>query len=83
MPKKARRWALERFRRDNRMTQEDFAKAIGYSRSQYALIEQGKRDGTQEFWKKLQARFNVEDCAMWELMKIDEQEGRYAAERKA
>lgn len=72
MPKKKKRWALERFRRDQRMTQDDFAKEIGYSRSQYALIEQGKRNGTQDFWTKLQTRFCIEDCAMWELMKIDE-----------
>lgn len=72
MQKKEKRWALERFRRDQRMTQEEFAIAIGYSRSQYALIEQGKRNGTQDFWAKLQARFCVEDCAMWELMKIGE-----------
>ena len=66
------RTALKVFRVKLKMTQAELAGKIGYSHSQYALIEQGKRNGTQEFWNKLQAAFDIADVDMWELMKLDD-----------
>lgn len=73
MPKTKKRTALKVFRVKQKMTQAEFAEKLGYSRSQYALIEQGNRNGTQDFWLKLQERFSIDDCAMWELMKVDDE----------
>lgn len=69
----SKRTSLKVFRIMRNLTQAEFAEKLGYSRSQYALIEQGKRNGTQDFWQKLQEVFSVNDCAMWELMKTDEE----------
>lgn len=66
-----KRTALKVFRVKQKMTQAEFAEKVGYSRSQYALIEQGNRNGTQDFWNKLQAAFDIADSEMWELTKID------------
>lgn len=68
-----KRMALKVFRVKQNMTQAQFAEKVGYSRSQYALIEQGNRKGTQDFWNKLQTAFNVPNSEMWSLTKIDEE----------
>ena len=60
---------LKVFRAKQDLTQAEFAKKLNYSRSQYALIERGDRNGTQAFWNTLQNIFNVPDAEMWELMK--------------
>lgn len=67
-----KRTALRVFRTKQKMTQAEFAAKVGFSRSQYALIEQGNRNGTQDFWNKLQAAFNIANSDMWELMKLDD-----------
>ncbi|MGN0804389.1 MAG: helix-turn-helix transcriptional regulator [Candidatus Coproplasma sp.] len=66
-----KRIELRVFRVKQHMTQAQFAEKIGCSRTHYALIEQGNRNGTQDFWNKLQAAFNIADAEMWELTKID------------
>ena len=66
---------LKDFRLLKRMSQDRFAKEIGYSRGMYQQVENGERDGTQEFWTALQKRFNVEDQKMWSLMKKTEKRG--------
>ena len=63
---------LKVFRTQQKMTQSEFAKAVGCSLSQYGMIEQGRRDGKQSFWTKLQTTFNIPDSKMWELVKLDE-----------
>lgn len=63
------RTELKVFRVKQNMTQEEFAEKIGFSRSQYALIEQGNRNGTIDFWDKLKSTFNIPDSDMWNLMK--------------
>lgn len=68
-----KRTALKVFRVQQKMTQAEFAEKVGYSRSQYALIEQGNRKGTQDFWNKLQTAFNIPDAEVWALTKIDEE----------
>ena len=60
---------LKVFRVKHDLTQAEIADKLNYSRSQYALIERGERDGTQAFWNNLQAAFSVSDEEMWKLMK--------------
>ena len=62
------RMNLKLFRVKQKMSQAEFADAVGDSRSQYANIEGGVFDGTMKFWNALQKRFNIPDCDMWELM---------------
>ncbi len=51
------------------MTQSDVAEKIGISLSLYNLIENGKRVGSIETWKKIQKLFSLSDKEMWSLMK--------------
>ena len=53
------------------MTQSDVAEKIGISLSLYNLIENGKRVGSIETWKKIQELFSLSDKEMWSLMKDD------------
>lgn len=53
------------------MTQSDVAEKIGISLSLYNLIENGKRVGSIETWKKIQKLFTLSDKEMWSLMKDD------------
>lgn len=52
-----------------KMTQADVAEEIGISLSAYNSIENGKRVGTFETWKKIQRLFDLGDEEMWSLMK--------------
>ncbi len=52
-----------------KMTQADVAEEIGISLSAYNSIENGKRIGTLETWKKIQKLFDLGDDEMWSLMK--------------
>lgn len=54
---------------NNHMTQSDVAEKIGISLSLYNLIENGKRVGSIETWKKIQKLFSLSDKEMWSLMK--------------
>lgn len=56
---------------NNHMTQSDVAEKIGISLSLYNLIENGKRVGSIETWKKIQKLFSLSDKEMWSLMKDD------------
>lgn len=69
--KEKARTALRVFRTKQRMTQGEFAEKIGYTATNYAMIEQGNRQGTQAFWNSLQRAFNIPDEKMWKLTKID------------
>lgn len=51
------------------MTQSDVAEKIGISLSLYNLIENGKRVGSIETWKKIQELFSLSDKEMWSIMK--------------
>lgn len=62
---------LKIFRVNADLTQAEMADKLDYSRSQYALIERGERDGAQAFWNTLQAVFGVSDEDMWKLMRKD------------
>ena len=66
---------LKDFRLMKRMSQEEFANALGYSRIMYQQVESGARDGKQEFWNALQKKFDIADADMWKLMKKTEKRG--------
>lgn len=69
-----KRIKLKMFRTSLDLSQEDMAKVLGVSRSQYSQIENGKRDGTLSFWKKLQRVFDISDEDMWALAKRKDDE---------
>lgn len=68
-----KRFALYKFRKKQKLTQAEMAEKIGVSTSGYVLIELGKRNGTMEFWEKLQSVFNLPDEEIWGLMKCEKE----------
>ena len=60
---------LREIRRDKGKTQQEVADMIGISITSYNLIEQGRKIGRIETWKKLQLLFNINDIDMWNLIK--------------
>lgn len=63
---------LKLFRVKMKLSQEEMAKKIGYTRATYSAIECGKRTGRQEFWRDFQRAFNIPDAELWGYMKTDE-----------
>lgn len=59
------------FRTRQKLTQDEMAALIGVTRSRYAMIEKGTRNGQQSFWNALQKAFNIPDAEMWTLMRKD------------
>ena len=62
---------LKVFRVSRKLTQAEMAEKIGCTRATYSYVEKGKRYGRETFWNDLQAAFNIPDCDMWALKKID------------
>ena len=60
---------LKVFRIKNHLSQTEMGEKIGCTRATYASIENGSRAGRQEFWKAMQAAFDLPDSEMWLLMK--------------
>ena len=50
------------------LTQEQMSERMGVTLQMYSLVELGRRRGSMDFWKKLQAAFNLPDAQMWQLM---------------
>lgn len=63
---------LKLFRIKKRMSQEEFAAAIGCTRATYSSIESGKRDGRLTFWNDVQKAFKIPDAEMWALIRNEE-----------
>ena len=63
---------LYMLRCDNKLTKGEMAAKTNVSRTTYALIEKGNRDGSQAFWEALQKEFSVPDSKMYNLMKREE-----------
>ena len=61
------RTGLKILRVKQHLTQAEVAAKLGVSFATYNLVEQGKRKGSEEFWLKLQAAFNLTDAEMWKL----------------
>lgn len=71
--KKVKRHNLYMLRCKHNLTQAEFAAKVGVSCRGYMNIEQGKRQGSAEFWAAVQRVFGVKDEDMYKLMKTDEQ----------
>lgn len=65
---------LKNFRKNHNLTQEEIAEITHICRRTYGLIENGKRGGSQRFWRNLKLAFKVPDSKMYSLMKLDGQE---------
>lgn len=64
----AKRIGLRMLRIKNDLTQEQFAARCGMSKTNYCLIEQGKRAGTISFWHTVQKEFNLSGDEIWKLI---------------
>lgn len=51
------------------MTQAEFAKEIGFTRSYYGAVENGKVSGSRKFWKAISRRFAIPmgEVVVWML----------------
>lgn len=58
---------LKVLRVKHQLTQAQLAEKLDVSYPTYNLIEQGKRKGSEDFWKRLQQAFNLSDAEMWQL----------------
>lgn len=58
---------LKVLRVKNKLTQQQLANKLGVSVVTYNLIEQGKRQGSKDFWFKLQQLFKLADGELWQL----------------
>lgn len=58
---------LKVFRVKHNLTQKEMADKTGVSVSNYNLIENGARRGSQTFWLSLQKEFNLDGGTVWEL----------------
>jgi DNA-binding XRE family transcriptional regulator len=63
---------LKLFRVKRKMSQDEFADAIGCTRATYSSIESGKRDGRLTFWNDVQTAFKIPDGEMWALIRNDD-----------
>lgn len=50
------------------MTQACAAERVGCSREYFAKVERGNIDGSIEFWRNVQAAFNLSDAETWQVM---------------
>ncbi len=69
MSTREKRIRLKQFRIGLQLTQPEIAEMLDISKFSYTAIENGTRDGTPEFWAKLQQRFQIPDSKMYGLMK--------------
>ena len=69
-----KRLKLKAFRALQGMSQAEFAACIGCTRARYAGIEAGRRDGSPDFWRAIQAAFGIPDAEMWALMQANSSE---------
>lgn len=62
------RLKLKQFRVGKGMTQESFSQAIGFNRTYYGAVENGKHEGSMKFWKAIGRRFAIPMSEVVELM---------------
>lgn len=63
-----KRMNLMLFRVSKKLSQQEFADAIGVPRQTYAMVERGQRRGNDAMWAAIKEKFNVPDADMWQLM---------------
>ena len=62
---------LKCLRIKHKLNQGEIARILNVSRGQYLAIENGKSNGSMNFWQAIQKVFGVPDSEMWELMKCE------------
>lgn len=62
------RMGLKLLRTKNKLSQLNMAEKIGCTRTTYAAIENGERQGSLAFWETLQEVFDIPSEAMWDMM---------------
>lgn len=65
------RTQLKVFRVVQNMSQREISEKMGCKRAYYGHVENGLRNGSSEFWGKLQAAFGLTDVVVEELKKVD------------
>lgn len=68
----AKRVGLKMLRSKYDLKQSEIAARLGTTTSYYCLIEQGKRNGTFDFWQALQREFNLTGDEVWKLQNFNE-----------
>ena len=63
-----KRMNLMLFRVRKKLSQQEFADAIGVPRQTYAMVERGQRRGSDAMWAAIKEKFDVTDADMWQLM---------------
>ena len=58
---------LKVLRVKHQLTQQQLADKLGVSVVTYNLIEQGKRQGSKDFWQGIQKAFSLTAAEMWQL----------------
>ena len=68
---------LKIFRVYKDLSQEKFAKKIGYSAAEYSCIETGKNNPRPAFWRRIKSVFRLSDETIYMLQSDDKKtEGR-------
>lgn len=68
----AKRVGLKMLRSKYDLKQSEIAARLGVTTSNYCRIEQGKRNGTLEFWQAVQREFNLKGDEIWNLQNFRE-----------
>ena len=59
---------LKQLRAARDMTQAAAAAVIGCNRQYYANVENGKIDGSVDFWQRVKKAFDITDADAWRAM---------------
>lgn len=62
-----KRHELKVFRVSQKLTQQQMAEKLQLSVGNYNMIENGKSDGSLDFWRRLQEEFNLDGGFVWKL----------------
>ena len=65
--KNMKRHELKVFRVTQKLSQQEMADKLQISVGNYNMIENGKSNGSLEFWKRLQQEFDLDGGTVWNL----------------
>lgn len=65
------RLKLKLFRVARKLNQQALAKLLGYKRAYYGHVERGVRNGSPDFWARMQFTFMLTNKEVEELKEID------------
>lgn len=69
----AKRIKLKVLRITQDLSQSQMAEKLGCTSQFYSLVENGKRKGNEEFWKKLRHEFNLSPAEVWCMQNNEEE----------